>query len=61
MLKQHIAVRRLMISNFLVKTVQNSTRARYVRIHYLVGTFHRDIQVQLPEKQRLIVKCVSDR
>jgi hypothetical protein len=50
-----------MLINFLVKTLQNCIRARYVGIHSLVGTFCRDIQVQLAEKQRLIVKCASNR
>jgi hypothetical protein len=50
-----------MLSNFLVKTMQNFIRARYIRIYSLVGTFYRDVQVQVAEKQRLIVKRSSNR
>jgi hypothetical protein len=39
--------------------VQNFIRARYAKIHSLVGTFHREMQVQVAEKQRLVVKCAS--
>jgi hypothetical protein len=49
-----------MLRNFMLNRMQNFIRARYVRIYSLVGTFYRDIQVQLAEKQRLIVKCASN-
>jgi hypothetical protein len=59
--KQHYSVRMLTLRKILVNRVQTFIRASYAKIHFLVGTFLREMQVQVAEKQCHIVKCVSHR
>jgi hypothetical protein len=43
--KQQMAIGMLMLRIILLKRVQNAILATYVKIHTLVGTFHREIPV----------------
>jgi hypothetical protein len=57
--KQLVSLRMLKLRKFLLNRVQNFIHARYVTIRSPVETFNREMQVQVTEKHRLVVKCAT--